>query len=286
MKQHLQENYNLSFNVYWLEFIKTCLRPMVRILVKNKVEFKSIVNLLRELYVIEGESYIEKTSKNSRGKISSIAYQTGLDRREVSSLLKDKDISSSHAEVARSREGNILDHWISNQPFCDETGNPKPLKRSGSGLSFEMLTQRFGKNISHGPILESLINANCVEIIDGKVHLIKKAFIPNEPVSVSKIEIAANSIKRLTNTIAHNFDHESNTNFQRNLYSIQIPKNNISSFKQEITTMMKNLYNNTIIPKFEEIEEKYASINVPKDQCRVGLGFFYFDEDDLNNTTN
>lgn len=283
MNQQIQENRKLSFNVYWLQFIKTCLRPMVRILVKNKVEFKSIVNLLRELYILEGESYIEKTSNNSRGKISSIAYQTGLDRREVSALLKDKDKNNNHTEVARSREGNILDHWISNQPFCDEHGKPKPLKRSGSGLSFEMLTQRFGKNISHGPILESLINAKCVDIIDGKVHLISKAFIPSEPVSVAKIEIAANSIKRLTSTIAHNFDHENNTNFQRNLYSIKIPKKDISSFKQDITLMMKDLYKNTIIPKFEEIEDKYASINVPKNQCRVGLGFFYFDENELNN---
>lgn len=271
---------NLSFSTYWLEFIKTCFRPIVRILVKNKVEFKSAVNLLRELYVDEGDSHIQRTTKNSRGKISSIAHQTGLDRREVSAILKAKDNTKSHLEVARSREGNILDHWISNPPFCDKNGKPLPLKRSGPGLSFEVLTQRFGKNISHGPILESLISAKCVEIIDGKVHLISKAFVPNESISTAKIEIAANSIKRLTETIAHNFDHEKNTNFQRNLYSIKIPKQDIPSFKKDVTLMMKDLYKNTIIPNFEKIEQEYASISVPKYQCRVGLGFFYFDEDD------
>lgn len=268
---------SLSFNSYWLEFIKTCIRPMVKILVKNKVEFKSFINLVRELYVEEGEKHINETSSNSRGKISSIAHQTGLDRREVSAILKAKN-TITHEDAARSREGNILDHWVSYPPFCDDQGMPVPLKRSGSGLSFEVLTQRFGKNISHGPILESFIEAGCVKIIDGKVHLVKKAFVPREAVSVAKIEIAANSIKRLTNTIAHNFDYRDDTNFQRNLFSIQIPDEHIPAFRYEVTEMMKSLYEDTITPKFEKIEEKYASIKVPKHKSRVGLGFFYFDE--------
>ncbi|MCX7554570.1 DUF6502 family protein [Marinicella sp. S1101] len=276
-KHNTQNKQNLSFNSYWLDFIGTCIRPMVKILVKNKVEFKSFSNLLREIYVEEGENHINKVSSNSRGKISSIAHQTGLDRREVSAILKAKDLVT-HTNAARSREGNILDHWVSNPPFCDDKGNPTPLKRSGSGLSFEVLTQRFGKNISHGPILESLIEAGCVEIKDNKVHLIKKSFVPKEAVSVAKIEIAANSIKRLTNTIAHNFDHENDTNFQRNLFSIQIPEEHIPAFRHEVTEMMKALYEDTITTKFEAIEDKYASITVPKNQNRIGLGFFYFDE--------
>ncbi len=66
MKVKQQETQqNLSFNSYWLEFVKTCLRPLVRILVKHKVEFKSVNNLLRELYVEEGESYIKEVYRIS-----------------------------------------------------------------------------------------------------------------------------------------------------------------------------------------------------------------------------
>ncbi len=263
---------------------------MVRILVKHKVEFKSVSNLLREIYVEEGESHILSTTNNSRGKISSIAHQTGLDRREVSNILKSKQndtrTSSMNTDVARSREGNILDHWASNPIFCDDKGQPKPLKRSGNGLSFEVLTQRFGKNISHGPILESLIDAKCVEIIGGKVHLISKSFTPSEPISVAKIEIAANSIKRLTSTVAHNFDNEYDTSFQRNLFSIKIPEQQIPAFRSEVNAMMKELYDSTIVPQFEEIENKYASITVPSHHCRVGIGFFYFDENNAKNSIN
>ncbi len=268
---------NLSFDAYWLRFIKTCLRPLVRILVKQKVEFNSFQNLVRELFVEEAEKHITETSENCRGKISSIAYQTGLDRREVSRILKNNE-SSSHLEVARSREGNILDHWLSNPPFCDSDGNAVPLKRSGPGLSFEMLTRRFGKNISHGPILDSFIEAKCVEVRKGKVHLIKKAFVPKQPVSPEKIDIAAKSISRLTATIKHNFENETNTNFQRNLFSLQIPEHKTAMFKLEITEMMTELYEETIIPRFEAIEEKYQDISVPKYESRIGLGFFYFEE--------
>ena len=277
MKVNESNSMNLSFDVYWLNFIRTCLRPLVRILVKQKVEFNSFQNLVKELFVDEAEKHINETSENSRGKISSIAYQTGLDRREVSKILKSNE-SSTHTDVARSREGNILDHWLSNPPFCDQKGNAAPLKRSGPGLSFETLTQRFGKNISHGPILDSFISAKCVEVVDGKVHLIKKSFIPDQPVSPEKIDIAAKSIKRLTSTIRHNFENETNKNFQRNLFSLQIPKEKIPMFKKEVTEMMTELYEHTIINNFEKIEAKYQMISVPKYESRIGLGFFYFEE--------
>ncbi|MFC3194431.1 DUF6502 family protein [Marinicella sediminis] len=278
MSNEVTKSTSLSFDVYWLGFIKTCLRPLIRILIKQKVEFNSFQNLVRGLFVEEAEKYILETSENSRGKISSIAYQTGLDRREVSRILKGQASEIEWVEQNRSRESNILDHWYSHPPFCTTKGKPVPLKRSGKGLSFETLTQKFGKNISHGPILEALLESNCVEIMDGKVHLINRSFTPQSAANPTKIEVAANSIKRLTTTIAHNFEHQEDANFQRNLFSIKIPNENKAQFRAEITEMMRHHYHNTFIPEFEAIERNYESITVPKNTTRIGFGFFYFDE--------
>jgi hypothetical protein len=278
MRNETTKSYHLSFDVYWLGFIKTCLRPLVRILIKQKVEFNSFQNLVRGLFVEEAEKYIMETSENSRGKISSIAYQTGLDRREVSRILKSQSNEVEWVEQNRSREGNILDHWYSHPPFCTEKGKPVPLKRSGKGLSFETLTQKFGKNISHGPILEALLESECVEIKDGKVHLINRTFIPQQDISRTKIEVAANTIKRLTRTIEHNFEHSQDTNFQSNLFSIKIPAANKEEFRQEVNQLLRHHYYNTFYPEFEAIEKKYEPINVPKQESRIGLGLFYFEE--------
>ncbi|MGJ8664326.1 MAG: hypothetical protein ACSHWU_11785, partial [Marinicella sp.] len=79
MKNQKAKSVNLSFDVYWLGFIQTCLRPLIRILVKQKVEFNSFQNLAKEMFIEEAEKYIDKTTENCRGKISSIAFQTGLD---------------------------------------------------------------------------------------------------------------------------------------------------------------------------------------------------------------
>ncbi len=278
MSQFKQNSTSLSFDIYWLGFIRTCMRPLVRILVKQKVEFNSFQNLVRELFVEEAEKHIENTTENSRGKISSIAYQTGLDRREVSKILKQQSSESDWVEHNRSRESNILDHWYSHPPFCEKPGKPVALKRSGKGLSFETLTQKFGKNISHGPILEAFLESECIEIKDGLVHLIDRSFTPKLSTNPTKIEVAANSIKRLTATIEHNFENDLDLNFQRNLFSIKIPKQHKQQFKDEISALMRHHYHHTFIPEFESIEKKYASINVPKTESRIGLGFFYFED--------
>ncbi len=278
MNQQVSKSANLSFDVYWLDFIRTCLRPLIRILVKQKVEFNSFQNLVRELFVEEAEKHIEKNAQNSRGKISSIAYQTGLDRREVSKILKQTFNQYEILEQNRSREGSILDHWRSHPPFCDDKNNPLPLKRSGSGMSFERLAQRFGKNISHGPVLDSLLKAGCVAIEDGLVVYKKKAYTPPIGVNKEKARIAGLSISRLINTINHNFSDSDNTNFQRNLYTIRVPEESRENFKQEVTEMIRDVYQEIITPRFDLIEEKYESVKSQAKNNPIGLGFFYFND--------
>lgn len=273
-----KEQSNLSFDLYWLNFIKTCLKPLVRILVRHKVEFKSFHNLVKELFVEEAEKHIANTSSNSRGKISSIAYQTGLDRREVSKIIKNESGHEEIIEHNRSREGSIIDHWMSHPPFCDEKNNPLPLKRSGPGLSFEKLVQRFGKNISHGPILESLLKAKCISIHEGMVYFRKKSYTPPIGVSKEKARIAGLSINRLITTINHNLTSINQTNFQRNLYSIRIPEKNCEAFKMEVTEMMEDVYKNVITPKFDLIEAKHESIESQTKNNPIGLGLFYFND--------
>ncbi|MCB1583487.1 MAG: DUF6502 family protein [Marinicella sp.] len=278
MTQQVSKPQNLSFDVYWLDFIRTCLRPLIRILVKQKVEFNSFQNLVRELFVEEAERYIEKTTQNSRGKISSIAYQTGLDRREVSKILKQNFNQDEILEQNRSREGSILDHWRNQPPFCDENNNPLPLKRSGTGLSFERLAQRFGKNISHGPVLESLLKAGCVVIKNGKVVYKNKSYTPPTGVNKEKARIAGLSINRLIRTINHNFSETDNTNFQRNLYTIRVPEESREAFKAEVTKMIRDVYEDVITPQFDLIEEKYESMKSQAKNDPIGLGFFYFND--------
>lgn len=280
-KKQTAPTQGLSFSPHWLNFIVICLRPIIRILVKNKVEFKTFFNLTRELYVEEAERHINETSTNKRGKISSIAYQTGLDRREVSSIIKNKPSKEVVTEQNRSREGFILDSWHNDPMFCDEQGQPLPLKRSGPGLSFETLVQRFGKNISHGPILNELIEAGCVEVTQDKVRFITPKYTPSSTSDGQKISIASLSMNRLGNTLAHNLSDSDDLIFQRNLYSVRIKKTDVQLFKEEVAEMINEVLSDVITPRFDAIEEKYQTNIKTKQSLPVGLGLFYFEQQNI-----
>lgn len=278
MSKNLAQNQSLSFSPKWLKFILISLSPIIRLLVKNKVEFKTFLNLCRELYVKEAETFINETSKDKRGKISSIAYQTGLDRREVSTILKTPKPIECVTEQNRSREGYILDQWSSDPMFCDDDGNPLPLKRSGNGLSFETLVQRFGKNISHGPILEALLDAKCIELSGSLVKYKNKNYIPAQQLKDDKIKIVAKSINRLSSTIEHNLSDKDDLFFQRNLYSIRISEKHLEHFKQEVMDLLKNHYDKKLIPEFERIESKYETNIKARQSLPIGLGLFFFND--------
>lgn len=278
MNQQINTTLNPSFKIYWVDFLRTCLKPLIRILIRNRVEFNSFISICKELYIDEAENYINQTSDNSRGKISSIAHKTGLDRREVSKYLKNPTTKSDLIENSRSREAVILEHWTHMEPYCDSNGQAIPLKRSGKGLSFETLCQRFGKNISHGPILESLLKAKCVKIKDNKVHFVTKSFTPPKGINEDMAKVTALSIKRIVDTIHHNIYGDMPPNFQRNLYSIRIPNENIPIFRKEINKLIRRLYSEVITPEFDKIEAKYESLNSRNKNNPVGLGIFYFED--------
>ncbi len=272
---------NLSFSPHWLNFIAVSLRPIIRLLVKNKVEFKTFFNLTRELFVEEAENYINKTSSDKRGKISSIAYQTGLDRREVSSIIKAPKSYNLITEQNRSREAFIMDQWNNDPMFCDEEGSPLDLKRSGPGLSFESLVQRFGKNISHGPILNELIQAGCVRLINDKVQFVTNDYVPPSTSDETKVGIASLSMNRLASTLTYNLSHRKNLKFQRNLYSVRVDKKHISLFETEVSNMMNDVFINIITPRFDAIEQKHET-NIKSEQSGpIGLGLFYFQQNNI-----
>lgn len=276
---------SLSFRSHWLNFIKISFRPLIKILIKNKVEFKSFNNICKELYIEEAEKFIENTSNDNRGKISSIAYQTGLDRREVSKALKEQTNFITATDTNRSRESSILDHWNSDILFCDNNRKPLALKRSGSGLSFETLVQRFGKNISHGPILNELIDAGCVEIIKDKVHYITNKYTPSALADETKSSIASLSINRLASTLEHNLSHQNDLWFQRNLYSIRIDKNQMKAFRDEVSQLLDHILIEKITPKFDEIESNHQTNKRNEQAEPVGLGLFFFQQQNTEEQT-
>lgn len=270
----------LSFDSRWLGFLAVCLRPIVKILVKNRVEFKSFINLARDLYVEEAESHIDQTSNNNRGKISSIAFQTGLDRREVSKSLKRKKGSRHLTEQNKFRESDIMDHWCSDPMFCDSKSNPLPLKRSGEGLSFETLVQKFGKNISHGPILNALIEANCVSIENGRVILKSKVYVPISTVDKHVIQIAGTAISQLANSIEHNLStsQQQDKNFQRSIFATEISKQHIQDFKNGISELLKQQVCQLVIQKTEALERKYNTDDTEQQAKQMGVGLYFFND--------
>jgi hypothetical protein len=150
------------------------------------------MNVLKQLFIEEGEKYVNEMSTDSRGKLNSIAYLTGLDRREVSKQLKGQ--SDDVSALIRSREQSILEHWATNEFFCNEDGTPEMLKRSGKGLSFETLVLKVGKNISHGLVLTTLISAGCIEERGNMLKLVKVKYQPYKYLNRKLLEESAKAL--------------------------------------------------------------------------------------------
>jgi len=144
-----------------LESLAKVLRPIIRILVRNRIDCLSVIELIKKLFVEVASN--EYTSNARKASLSQVAALTNLNRKLVSRIRKDESDgvdSIKHRELAAER---LLDAWHRYPEFSSEAG-PIPLVMRGKTICFEKLVQCTGLDVSAGSLRNEMIRLGVVKI--------------------------------------------------------------------------------------------------------------------------
>lgn len=247
------------------------LRPLVRVMIRNGVSSGSFEELVRKAYVDEAFAMGEKSKLKTT--ISSVSAQTGLSRKEVKRLAELKDPQHSDVEQKYNRGIRVISGWLNDKDFSDAEGNPRVLPLDEDIRSFSALVKKYSGDIPTKAMLDLLIAADCVEIEDNQVHLIKHAYVPGKD-SAEVIRILGTDSNELINTIDYNLTAgESEKRYQRKVSTAVLNKHAIEEFK----TLTKQ-HSQALL---EELDA-WLSLNEvdpdDKDARYVSLGIYYYEQ--------
>ena len=177
-------------------------RPLVRILLRNGVSYRTFSELAKWVYVdVATKEFGIKGRKQSTSRVSVI---TGLSRKEVKRMRHLPRPDDRASSERYNRAARVIAAWRRESNFLDAEGKPAPLPIVGPGATFSELAKRFSGDVPARAILDELIRVGAVERMeDGRVCLLTRAYIP-EGIDADKLHILGTDVGHLISTIDHN----------------------------------------------------------------------------------
>lgn len=158
-----------------LEACARVLRPLVRLALSFGVKHAHLEELLRDVLVDEARR--AWSAKGTEANISQLSVTTGLNRRVVTSRVREADASLPQTEM--SVEAKTLTLWL--EMFAnDPAARLLPIaSQEADEPSFEALARRASRgNVHHRAILDELARLNMVIEHEETAELAVAAFVP------------------------------------------------------------------------------------------------------------
>ena len=169
-----------NFKATLLSAFRPLMRPLVRILVRNRVSYGEFAELLKSVFVDSAQDVLQLP--DSRQSVSRIAITTGLTRLEVSRLLTQTDEDAEALLGRLSRVGRLLTGWHQDSDFTGPYGIPYEIQFEGpiGRRSFTELVRRYTSDVPADEMLDELKRIGAVlDLGNGYYRVLIRSYIPS-----------------------------------------------------------------------------------------------------------
>jgi len=256
-------------------------RPMVRILLRNGIAYKTAAEWLRWTY-----AEVAREEFKLPGRIESksrIAILTGLSRVEVDRLLKSPHPHETTSVDQYHRASRVLDGWVHDPEYSDSHGEPLNLPFDGPSPSFSSLVESYSGGVPPRSIKDELEHVKSIEVsASGRISLKSAYFVAsNDENTLYQFGILGSATQSLMETIDHNIYQSSGpdeTRLQLIASNDNIPVEILDDIKQKLQEYGRKCVVDADDYMFEKTGKKSAQGAVR----RAGISVYYFEDDDVS----
>lgn len=258
-------------------------RPLVRILLRHNVAYKTCADWLRWCYA--DVAYREFSLPNRKPTKSRVAVLTGLTRVDVNQLLGQPAPDQVAQQENYHRAGLVLSGW-GNDPAFARDGRPLPVlpfEADGDDPSFSRLVALHSGGTPARAVLDELERNGAVRVRDDRsVELVRTRYITHAATSdIQTAAIFGMSCGELIGTIDYNWRPEQE---DKRLQLLVYNRNVDPQFRAEARRRIENAARELAVEidaLLYEYESRSDSVSAPDaepdDGPPIGLGLYYFE---------
>lgn len=255
--------------------VRSVLRPLVRILLRNKVDVWTFVEYVKQIYVDVASR--EFPAGERKPTVSRVSLLTGLTRKEVSRLW-DADDAAGVDSARYSRAANVISGWLRTPGYQDANGDPRELALDGGRRSFAELVRRFGADVTPRALLDELLQAGAVERSEsGRVRLVARGYVPRTD-DAEKLGILGSDVADLISSVDHNIVHPpEQAFFQRKVAYDNLVAACLPELRERAARRGQTLLE--ALDEFMSAHDRDANPSVSGDgRHRAVIGIYYYEE--------
>ena len=256
--------------------LRRLLRPVVRQMIAYGLSHSAFSQLAKELFLEVAEEDFALPFK--RQTDSRIALVTGISRKEISQLRRQRGAIAGAPEVEDSAITHVIGRWMGGPPYATPDGIPRPLPyESGDGASFARLVRELGGDLPVRAVLDELLRMGSVALRhDGTVELRREVHIPAAD-GEGRFVLLGSDPAELFATIIHNIDHADAPWLQRKVVYDHIGADALAALREEARRAGLDFVRraNALLASYDRDRTPTAPGGR---RTRVVVGVYYFEE--------
>jgi len=256
-------------------------RPLVRILLRHNVSYKTCADWLRWCYA--DVAYRDFALPNRKPTKSRVAVLTGLTRVDVNQLLAQPAPDEVAQQENYHRAALVLTGWA-NDPAFARGGKPLPtlpFEADGDEPSFSRLVAHHSGGTPARAVLDELERNGAVRVrVDRSIELVRTRYItPAANSDIQTADIFGLSCGELIGTIDHNWRPEQDdTRLQLLVYNRNIDPELKAEARARIEQASRELAEQIDALLYEHESRSTTDEQADAaDSIQLGLGLYYFE---------
>lgn len=257
------------------------MRPVVRLLMRFGIPYKSCVEAIKWCYVDVATHDFAVDGQQTKSRVAVI---TGLTRIEVERLQREAPPAAHDNARAHHRAARVLTGWSSDPLYLDADGRPMPLPVDGPAPSFAALVTAYSGGTTLRAVLDECLRVGAVQrVAPDRVALLQADFIAVEDADQSQsLAIMGLSGQDLLGTIERNLrPGQTDRYLQRLVQQADLRSSQVAAARQYIRRKSLQLLEDVDL-YLAHLARDQASLPLdPGDLVveRLGLGLYYFQDE-------
>jgi len=229
------EKHHADLRTFAKQALLQLLEPLAGFVADSGLSTNDLIRIFREAAV---RNAVQKQAEAlERLNISGIAATTGISRSDVSQILKKNKSVKEKVVVGQQQSTNsILSAWHSDPRFTDTNGQPADLKIYGRGPTFHALAKKFGRGIPTRAVLDELLRAGAIELLENQKIRAKATVAVERGMSTQVIKAFGDRASELLSTMLLNMRKPDNPRFIANVSHSKTPFSALPLFRKELAS--------------------------------------------------
>lgn len=260
-----------------LRAIYKVLRPMVRLLMRHGVSYKTFADVARHVFVdVAEEDFALPGRKPSNART---AVLTGVNRKDIAKLKGRAHPLSEAGSDSPNPAARVITAWLNDERFRDDSGKPKSLLVEDQPIrpdSFTSLAKEYSSDVPVRALIDELLRIAAIKRDGDEVTLLANAYVPITDVH-ENLRIFGTAAADLLKTMDHNMGREApGPHLQRT-----VSYNNVSSEDLDEVRRRCRDEGEALLLKvngwLSEYEQDEGSKANNAQTFRTGLGVYYIE---------